>query len=81
MKCFELHDKLDFPCDKKECKMWIDYEKDLNCTLITVERHGPLTLREIADRIKISFVGVKQVQDRAIRKIARRVQNENLPLK
>jgi len=54
----------------KDCKHWIDYEKDLNCTLIAVESHGAMTLREVSERLGISFVRVKQIQDRAIKKLS-----------
>jgi DNA-directed RNA polymerase sigma subunit (sigma70/sigma32) len=49
--------------------MWINYEEDLNCTLVAVKKHGAMTLREIARREKISFVRVKQIQDKAMEKI------------
>jgi len=56
-------------CPVKECKHWINYEDDLNCSLISVEKNGPMTLREIADRLGVSFVRVKQIQDKALKKI------------
>lgn len=57
------------PCEEKSCKYWLDYPKELNCTFVTVERNGALTLREIADRMGVSFVRVKQIEDRAIKRI------------
>jgi len=57
------------PCEQKECKHWIDYGEDLNCTLIAVEKNGEMTLREIADRMGVSFVRVKQIQDKALKKL------------
>ncbi len=60
----------DFSCPMKDCKHWIDYEKDLNCTLIAVESHGAMTLREVSERLGISFVRVKQIQDRVIKKLS-----------
>ena len=57
------------PCEECKCRMWLDYESDLNCTLIAVDKHGPLNLRQIGERLGISFVRVKQLQDVAIAKI------------
>jgi len=57
-------------CEECECRMWLDYEEDLNCTLIAAEKHGALTLREVGDRLGISFVRVKQIQDVALGKLA-----------
>ena len=58
------------PCEECKCRQWLDYKEDLNCTLIAVDKHGPLNLRQIGERLGISFVRVKQLQDTAIAKIA-----------
>jgi len=52
--------------------MWMDYKEDLNCTLIAVEKHGKMTLREVAKRMGVSFVRIKQIQDKAERSLGRR---------
>ena len=57
-------------CEECECRMWLDHEEDLNCTLIAVDKHGAMTLREVGDRLGISFVRVKQIQDVALGKLA-----------
>ena len=56
-------------CVEEECRMWIDFPEDNNCTLIAVNRHGPMTLKEIAERHHISIVRVKQILDSTLRKI------------
>jgi hypothetical protein len=61
----------DVSCPIKECKNWIDYEDDLNCCLISIEKNGRMTLREIADRLKVSFVRVKQIQDKGLKKLSK----------
>ena len=58
------------PCGECKCRQWLDYEEDLNCTLVAVDKHGPMTLRETGDRLGISFVRVKQIQDVALAKLA-----------
>lgn len=59
--------------DKKNhpngCKYWINYEKDLNCALISINKCGPMGLREIADRLGISYVRVKQIQDKSLKRV------------
>jgi len=63
-------------CKKKECRMWVDYGKDLNCTLVTVHNNkGPMSLEETSKRLKISLVRVKQIQDKALQKL-----KKNAPL-
>ena len=76
-KCCEACQENEVSCPVKECKHWIDYEDDLNCTLIAVEEHGRLTLRETADRLGISFVRVKQIEDKALKKL----HSDNLSMK
>ena len=57
-------------CDKKSCRMWIDYKKDLNCTLIAVHNSkGPMTLEQTSKRFNLSLVRVKQIQDKALQKL------------
>jgi DNA-directed RNA polymerase specialized sigma subunit len=65
-------------CENKECRQWLNYDEDLNCTLVTVEKNDTLTLREIADRMNVSFVRVKQIQDRAIEKLVKGARKMNL---
>ena len=77
MKCKEKCLLNNRCCKKSSCRHWINYKKDLNCSLITVEENGPLTLREVADRLQISYVRVKQIQDKAVAKIMKKVRKEN----
>ncbi len=56
-------------CSQKECRLWIDYKKDLNCTLIAVEQNPSMTLDEVSKRLGISLVRVKQIQDKAVQKM------------
>ena len=56
-------------CPIEECRLWIEYEEDLNCSLISIKKHGNMTLREVARRLNISFVRVKQIEDKAVGKL------------
>jgi hypothetical protein len=56
-------------CPVKECRMWIDFKNEYNCTLISIYENGPMTLREIAERSGISFARVKQIETKALVKI------------
>ena len=69
MKCLEncrMHKK---PCEETECRLWIDYEEDLNCISESTSKNGPLSLREVGKRLGISFVRVKQIEDKALNKL------------
>ena len=77
MKCYEICQNSKITCKQKDCRCWMDYEKDLNCTIVAVRRHGSLTLREIGERLSLSFVRIKQIQDKALKKLSKRLQNIN----
>ena len=70
MKCLEKCRELEISCPVKECKMWIEYEKELNCCFETIKQQsGGMTLREVAERLNVSFVRIKQIQDKALEKL------------
>ena len=71
--CVELCKELGVTCPCKDCRHWQDYEKDLNCSIISA-RKGPLTLRETGDRIGVTWVRVKQIQDAALKKLGKKME-------
>ena len=71
-KCMELG----VSCPVMDCRDWIDYEEDYNCTSIAIGRHGNMTLREIADRMHVSFVRIKQIEDKTLEKIHKSLARE-----
>jgi len=63
---------------QKECRLWIEHKDEQNCTLISIYRNGRMTLREIADRLGISFARVKQIETQALKKLKKRCANNSL---
>lgn len=70
-KCFDIHSENKVECDQQGCRHWMDHPEDLNCSIICANSRGPLTLHETAKRLGISFVRVKQNQDRALQKLCK----------
>jgi len=68
-KCLEKCIELQVSCPVKDCRYWVSYESEMNCCLRSVDENGSMTLREVADRLGVSFVRVKQIQDKSIKKI------------
>lgn len=56
-------------CKNNECKFWIDYKKEHNCSMISIYIHGKMTLQQIADRLGISIARVKQIETKALNKL------------
>ncbi len=75
-KCLQTCVELNTSCPIKECRHWIDFPEDRNCIFETVSEHGALTLREVSDRMGISYVRVKQIQDKALKKIGLLLKDE-----
>tara|TARA_R100000152_G_C6560961_1_gene31816 strand:- start:123 stop:368 length:246 start_codon:yes stop_codon:yes gene_type:complete len=69
MKCLEECKKHSVSCPNQECRHWIDYEGEYNCVLETVGNNGCMSLREVADRLGISFVRVQQIEKAALKKM------------
>ena len=76
-ECAKLCKKLDVSCPNTDCRMYLDYEEDLNCTLVTVDKYeNGMTLREIAPRLGVSHVRVKQIEEKLLQKVRKRFNKE-----
>jgi hypothetical protein len=64
-------------CQNSECRLYIDYTEDFNCTSIAIQKHGPMTLEEIGRRHNISTVRAKQLVDAALLKLKKLFKREN----
>jgi hypothetical protein len=65
LKCIELETE----CPNTDCRYWIEHNDSLNCTFIAVDKHGGMDLRTVGDIMGVSFVRIKQIQDKAVGKI------------
>lgn len=77
-ECKETCKSKNEPCSQQNCRHFLEHEGSLNCVLICVEQNGSLTLREVSDRLNISYVRVKQIQDLAIGKIKNNISHEQV---
>jgi len=69
-KCFQVHEKWCVSCDKTDCRNWMDYEEDLNCAIVCARKfENGLSLREVADRMGVSFPRVSQIEHAAFKKL------------
>jgi hypothetical protein len=56
-------------CENRECRLHIEYPEDFNCTSVSIQKHGPMTLEQIGIRHHISTVRAKQLVDTALLKL------------
>ena len=68
--CFEVHEKWRLPCDQSECRNFMKFEEDLNCAVVCARKHeNGLSLREVADRMGVSFPRISQIEHGAFKKL------------
>ena len=56
-------------CTETQCRHYIEYKDEYNCTLVAVYENGPMTLRQVGERIGVSFARIKQIEAKALKKI------------
>ena len=61
-------------CSKETCRCWIDYPEDDNCAMVSIEKHGNMTLSEVAKRIGLSLVRISQIEKHALEKLSKRIK-------
>jgi len=68
--CFEVHEKWRLPCDDSQCRNWINFKEDLNCAVHCARKYeNGLSLREVADRMGVSFPRISQIEHAAFNKL------------
>ena len=70
IRCLETCKKLKTPCPLKDCRYWLNYEDEFNCVFESINKHDTLTLRQVGERLGISYVRVKQIEDQILNKIS-----------
>ena len=56
-------------CQERECRYWIDYKDDVNCTFVAIHNHGSMTLRQVAERTGVTFARIKQIEQKLLKKL------------
>ena len=69
-QCYEVHEKWQVSCDQSQCRNWMDFEGDLNCTMVCARKYpAGLRLREVAERMQVSFPRISQIEHGAFKKL------------
>ena len=83
MKCFLRKEDLNSSCNVSDCRLFISSPKYCNCTLKAVELKGEasfsgtgsFSVKEVAEILKISTEDVKRTEQRALKKINKKLSN------
>ena len=68
-KCSQKCKELDTECPNTDCRYWVEHQTSLNCCFIAIEQNGEMDLRTVGNIMGVSFVKIKQIQDKAIGKV------------
>tara|TARA_Y100000592_G_scaffold99069_1_gene173928 strand:- start:1906 stop:2169 length:264 start_codon:yes stop_codon:yes gene_type:complete len=78
-ECSKRCKELGVGCPVTDCKMWIDYPEEKNCCLISIDdKEKGLTLHEVAERLKINYLKVRQIEIRALKRLNFKKELKNL---
>ena len=69
IECAQKCRELDVSCPVTECRSWINYEEDLNCTNIAIDKNGTMKLRQIAERLGLTPARIQQIEKGALAKL------------
>ena len=78
MKCYTKCRLTNKACKAKECRLWIDYPKDLNCVEVAVQKEDKLTLKNVGDRLNLTPSRIKQIEVEAVAKISKIFKKLNI---
>ena len=78
MKCYTECRIRKRACKVKECRLWIDYPEDLNCTEIAVQKEGDMTLMKIGNRLNLTPSRIKQIENKAVAKVSKTFKKLNI---
>ena len=78
MKCYDECRINKKPCQIKECRLWIDFSEDLNCTEIAVDKEGEMVLRKIAERLHLTSPRIQQIERKALAQVSKTFQKLNI---
>jgi hypothetical protein len=56
-------------CPNEDCRLWISHPAEYNCCLISIYENGSMTLREVGERVGLSFARIKQIETVALKKM------------
>jgi len=69
IECAQMCRDLEVSCPNKECRQWMDFEEDLNCVRIASDKHGDMTLSQVAERLGLTAARIQQIEKGALTKM------------
>ena len=70
-KCSKECEYKNVDCTENQCRYWIEFPEEHNCSLISIKRNGKMTLEQVGERLGLSFVRISQIEKLAMAKFKR----------
>jgi len=78
MKCYTECRIKKKECQVRDCRLWIDYPEDFNCTETAVQKEGEMTLKKVGDRLGLTPSRIKQIENKSIVKVSKIFKKLNI---
>ena len=69
IECAKKCSELNVSCPVKDCRLWIDYEEDLTCVNIAIDKNGAMKLRQVAERCGVTTARAQLIEKAALPKL------------
>ena len=69
IECAKKCSELSVSCPVKDCRLWIEYEEDLNWVNIAIDKNGAMKLRQVAERCGVTTAREQQIEKAALPKL------------
>ena len=66
-------------CEERLCRMWINFPEELNCSFVSIQLNGHMTLKEIATMLNTSAVTIHETEKKAVNKVKYLLEFDLLP--
>ncbi len=67
--CAKLCLESETACPVSDCKHWMAYEDECNCSLVSIYINGNMSLHQIGERLDLSFVRISQIEKKALKRL------------
>ena len=69
IECAKKCRELNVACPVDDCRYWINYEEDYNCTNIAIDKNGAMKLRQISERMGLTPARIQQIEKSVLLKL------------
>ena len=77
LKCVQQVKQEGKPCRFHRCRYWLEFNQDLNCSFVAIEKNGEMSLSQIAQRLGVTIPMVFHTERNAMNKLREGLKDEH----